>query len=575
MRTSRKIIILVLFVVLVTGAYLLLFKGKNNSDTAGTQQTVAESGLTQNLPESTPTPEKVAVANASSAAPVSVAEISSESVMYLDLMGTVKANEQVKVFPSATGQIKDVLINEGDKVNTGDVLFTIGGTNGNKALVETQYQIALTNYSASQKGLESTIAGNNVSLKSAELQLVNAQHQAEGSYLDWQVFDQNMDASRYGVNVARDSLIATQNKNDLDYEKTQNGIDDLKSAIDALDGQRYSMDQTYQDLIDQAPDETTRTKLQQESAQKLAELDSKLETLYGQLETAQIGYKQLQSASALTENQILGQMQTAETTGKVLYLNQQSMGKKLGLDGESSDPVKLAQEGVNAIKVKNSATLTQANAQIDLARLNLDLARMQLDGLQVKAPISGLVGEVTVRSGDLVSPQVPMTTLSGTKNFELRTGVDIDSADKITVNSPAEVMIGGRYIKVPIKSISPMADPVTKLVNVTVSLPKIFFRANQTLKVRIPIKINNIQNGQSSLTIPLDAVIIGTEEQYVYVLENEKAKKTRVKLGPVNGDRVEILEGLNQNDQIIVDGAKQISDGQEVSVSNNLDSKKP
>lgn len=81
-------------------------------------------------------------------------------------------------------------------------------------------------------------------------------------------------------------------------------------------------------------------------------------------------------------------------------------------------------------------------------------------------------------------------------------------------------------------------------------------------------------------TLPLSAIVsesqgvsegdeeananIDTEESLVYVVEDGKAVRRQVKTGIVSGDRIEIIEGLQADEQVIVDPSPKIKDGMEV-----------
>ncbi|MCC6643912.1 hypothetical protein IT411_04140, partial [Candidatus Peregrinibacteria bacterium] len=124
-----------------------------------------------------------------------------------------------------------------------------------------------------------------------------------------------------------------------------------------------------------------------------------------------------------------------------------------------------------------------------------------------------------------------------------------------------------------IKSISPKVDEKTRLVTVKLQLPNILFKVNQNIKAKLPLTTHTLissndgsQTASDVFYIPLDAVTIGSESQFVYINDHGKAKKVEVKLGEISGDQVAILSGLNFSDQVIVEGSKTLTDGQEISV---------
>jgi RND family efflux transporter MFP subunit len=208
----------------------------------------------------------------------------------------------------------------------------------------------------------------------------------------------------------------------------------------------------------------------------------------------------------------------------------------------------------------------QAQSQVDVAKINLDMAKNQQESLIVRAPTNGIIGEVIPHKGDIVSPQSSLTQIVNPDQFVLKVGVNADDALKITNASVAQVLIGGKYIPVGIKTLSPTADATSKLVTVTLTLPHIFFRANQTLDAQISLSSNMDPHAGSMIYVPLDALIIGTQEKYVYVYDNGKARKVNVTIGAIEGDQVEVLEGLQPNDQVILEGAKDLLDGQAVTL---------
>lgn len=512
---------------------------------------------------------------------------------FIDALGTVKAKEQVKIIPQTSGQVVAINVKEGDRVKAGDVLMVLGGTNGRSHATVISTQVAETNLATAQKALAATVDGNAASLKAAELQLQSAQHSLDGTYTDLAIIDRNKMGLDEGYAIIQDSLDRTVEKNQQDLLKIEYGLNQLKNGIDALENSRHSVEVMRDAQLASAADETSRQKIAAEYAAKLAELDTKINDLYAQLDTAKYGYQSAMQGFGLLENQVEGQIVTTTTQRDVLDMNQVSASQKLGLDGTSSDPVKLAEVGVQAAKIKNNLQLAQAKAAVTLADLNVQLAKSQKEALWVKAPIDGIISDVTVSVGDLVSSQIAVTSVINPGAYELKVGVDAESASRIKNNSVGQVKIGGRYINVPVVSVSPLVDSTSKLVTVSLRLPKIFFRPNQTMAARIPVgtqdppAITNLISGQagsgentglgssgtintgvsSTITIPLDAVIIGTEEQYVYVIQNGVAVKKDIKLGNIMGSQVQVLDGLSTADQVIVDGAKDLTEGQKVQVS--------
>lgn len=556
MKFSRVIAVIIVLAIVIQG-YLLITKKKND-------QPNPQNGSSQ---ESQQSSQQVEPPVNNVAEPVSITKIGKNEVRYIEGLGTVKASQQTKILPIVSGQVAKVYVNEGDAVKAGDVLFEIGGYNGGKAVAQSQLEIAAANYQSAKENLENTNAANESALRVAQLQLQSAQHQAMGSYLDLQVFDHSIDLADYGAYLLQNSVDVNQNKTTLDLQKIQMALVQLQDGINKLLQQREQLASLGQSQIDAMSPGAEKTKAQQDLSSQIAQLDAKINDLNSQMANTQLGYSSADQALIMGQNQLLGQWAQSQNQTEILPLNRQSMQYKLGLYDGSSDPVRLAEEGLSAMEIKNATTLTQVTSAVKIAKANYDMAKMQADGLKVKAPIDGIIGELMVHEGDQVAPQVLLTNITGGDSFELKVAIDSNSAEKVKWDLMAEVMIGGRFIKVPIRNVAASADPTTRLVNVTVALPKIFFRNNQSLRVRIPLGTSAGAEGEN-LYVPLDAVIIGTEEQYVFVVRDGKAVKTSLKLGTIEGDQAQVLEGLSEDDEVVVDGAKNLIDGQVLLIIN-------
>ncbi len=498
---------------------------------------------------------------------VSVTSASFDEVAYLEALGAVKAKDQIKVLPQSSGQLTSVNVREGDYVKTGDTLFVIGGTNGREHPSITQSRLAETNYKTAQKLLAETIQGNNASIKASELQIQSAKNQAAGSYTDLAVMDRNLQGLDQGYELTGDTYERTSTKNRKDLDVAKLGLDQLRDGINTMENRRYDLEVARDKSAFDAADSSVRDKAIADFNTKIQDIDGKLNDMYSQLDTAKIKYDSAVESLSILENQVQGQIVQTETQRDVLSLNRQGIEQKLGLTGGSSDPVRLAEVALEGARVKNEASLAQAKAAVELARLNYEMSMTQLEGTTIKAPVSGVITDVGARPGDIVSPQAILTSIIDPRAFELKVSIDADSADRVNIDSPAQIKIGGKYVDVHILSISPVVDSQSKLVTVTLSLPKIMFRPNQTIDALIPISLQSPQSGPQAISIPLDAVIIGTEEQYLFVLENGKALKRTVKLGEIDGANVQIIEGLSSEDRVIVDGAKDLIDGQAVEIS--------
>lgn len=71
---------------------------------------------------------------------------------------------------------------------------------------------------------------------------------------------------------------------------------------------------------------------------------------------------------------------------------------------------------------------------------------------------------------------------------------------------------------------------------------------------------------QSVLSIPQKAVLGQKGIQYVFTVEDGKAKKVRVEAGDIIGDRIEIVDGVSEGMIILTDNLDKLKDGNLVQV---------
>lgn len=490
---------------------------------------------------------------------------------FVSTIGTVKSSTSASLGTGISGSVKKVNFSEGDYVKAGDVIIELTGSNLAEHSSETQLKIAEATYNNAKASLANLEKTSNESLRTAELQLQSAIHQADAIPYDLAVIEQNQAGTNDALDILNNSLYTTRSKNDRDIYKTQADIDDLIYTLNSAQDNRSQTQQKINDLNDQADSP--------EKAEQLAKLQTALdaqskgiEDLYDAIDKAKYGYSTLLDASQLGENQLLGQITQSENQFKVLDLNLQSARTKLGYTGESSDALQLAQQAYNATQVQLQTAVDNANNQLALSKLNVDLARSQADGLHIKAPFSGIITKLDLTTGELVNNQTAIAELIDPKGYELEVGVSTDTLDHLDLTKSAQVELAGHIIEVPIKSVSPKVDEKTKLVTIKLQLPNIMFKINQNLKAKLPLASGDLlpqsSTGNAVFYVPLDAVTIGSESEFVYINDNGKAKRVDIKIGEIAGDQVAVIGGLDPSAEIIVKGAKDLTDGQAITTVN-------
>ena len=202
-----------------------------------------------------------------------------------------------------------------------------------------------------------------------------------------------------------------------------------------------------------------------------------------------------------------------------------------------------------------TARAKSAAAAVAAARAQVKQAEEQLAYTKVRAPYSGIVSNRHVEMGELVNPGSPLMT--GLSLTELRAVADApqrlasqyQSADQISVR------VNGTELQPAKVTVFPYADAALHSVRLRADLPT----SAENLIPGMWAKVVMTTGQRDAITVPADAVIQRSELSAVYSQRNGKAVLRQVRVGNPQGERVEILSGLNAGDVIYTDGYAQLA----------------
>ena len=127
----------------------------------------------------------------------------------------------------------------------------------------------------------------------------------------------------------------------------------------------------------------------------------------------------------------------------------------------------------------------------------------------------------------------------------------------------------GRVFEGRVSAVSPAADSQSRVFQVEVTLPN----PEQALKIGMIGSLVLPEASMNAMLVPLGAVVRapGSSTDYAVYVTMKSGEKTiasarRVELGQVLGDEISVSEGLRPGEQIIVNGATRVVDGEPVRV---------
>jgi multidrug efflux system membrane fusion protein len=223
-----------------------------------------------------------------------------------------------------------------------------------------------------------------------------------------------------------------------------------------------------------------------------------------------------------------------------------------------------------------AALVRQYEGTLKVDQSQIDNARLQLTYSRITAPVSGRVGlrlvdpGNMVRAGDanglvVITQLQPISAVFTIPQDNLPAVMKrMQSGDK----PPVEAWDREQKVKLAtgtLASVDNLVDPTTG----TVKLKALFANKDTALFpnqfVNVRVKLDTLR---AAIVIPSAAIQRGSQGMFVYVVKDDQTASVRpVKLGPVNGQRIAVSEGLAPGESVVIDGMDRLRDGAPVEVS--------
>ena len=202
-----------------------------------------------------------------------------------------------------------------------------------------------------------------------------------------------------------------------------------------------------------------------------------------------------------------------------------------------------------------SAGLSKSGASSQVAQAvgSFDQALINKEKLTVRAPFDGDVEDVLVKLGDEVNPNAVLIRIEDTSAFKLIAFLTPNQVKSVQVGD--EVQIGEKSKDI-ISAISSTADVRTGKYKAEILHENKYLHSSQV----VPLKFSfNNAVTSSSIVIPLISLHISSSGNFVWLIDSEsKTVKKYVKTGGIIENSIEVLSGLEENDTIIIEGARVI-----------------
>ncbi len=249
-------------------------------------------------------------------------------------------------------------------------------------------------------------------------------------------------------------------------------------------------------------------------------------------------------------------LQTNPTASKTATLDAQVVKTELDL--------RLAEQPYRPIDFDiNQATVNQSQA-------SLELAQLQLQYTTITAPFDGVVAELLIDEGSMVSSSVVIGRFISPET-EVALNVEESRLGQIKKGESVALRVTaypGVDFPAVVTNVAPIADAKTHTFKVTVTPLDKKGLLHGGMFADMSLLAEEKGN---TLLVPLNAVIDNKGQPGVYVVNAQGVAELRaVTTGLSNDQQVEILSGLQAGDSVVVAGQSNLTNGAAVKVVPNL-----
>jgi RND family efflux transporter MFP subunit len=219
-----------------------------------------------------------------------------------------------------------------------------------------------------------------------------------------------------------------------------------------------------------------------------------------------------------------------------------------------------ALEMADAQFAQAQAHVSAANAAQDAARAAGDTATIATSYTTLTAPFDGIVTERSVDPGSMANPGMGLVTLEDSGGFRLDVSLDEARAANVNVGDTVGVHLGeGQFADSLTGRVSEIArvDPTSHSFIVKIDLPTV-----NGLRSGIFGRARFAGTPRKSLAIPASAAVRRGQLTFVYTVDRQnRARLHAVSPGIADGDSLEVLAGLRENDIIVIGPPPSLIDG--------------
>jgi HlyD family secretion protein len=233
------------------------------------------------------------------------------------------------------------------------------------------------------------------------------------------------------------------------------------------------------------------------------------------------------------------------------------------------------------------ARITALRQQIRVAERQVELQRAELDNTVIRAPFSGIAISKNAQPGEMVSPisagggftRTGICTIVDMRSLEIEVDVNEAYINRVTAGQEVSAMLDAYpdwQIPARVITMVPTADRQKATVLVRIAFKMLDPRILPDMGVKVTFLREDEETAPAAgqdpaartriMMVPKAAVRTDNGQSTVFVLRGNVAERRAVKIRGADGDRMEVIAGLQSGEQVVSPLPADLNDGARVAV---------
>lgn len=496
-----------------------------------------------------------------------------EVVQNVSVTGTVISAKQINLGFETTGKVDNVAVKVGDSVLRDQVLISLDA-----AELNAQLQAGLAAVNVAQAKLTQTLTGSRpediqvyqaaadgaeVNVASKEQALIDAGNDADND-LD-EAHGDALDATRTAYTKVDRAIIITYAAVRKSYFDNENVT--LAFNVQAKENIVLNDLSLAESYLETAETNSTHGNIGSVLNQMKVVIVSARDAL-AYLRSALDDTSVSSSVSAADETSVDTERTNIDTQLTSLTSAEQSI---TSTEADNRTNINVAQANLDAAnsaleKAQDELTLVKAGPRqtdIDLAQAELDQAwanyrqsQEKVNKTILKAPMDGVVTAIEKEEGETAQASSIIVSMMGTEHFQIEANISETDIAKVNLEDGVEITLDalgpseiftGQIIEI---------DPAETVISGVIyyKIASVFDVEDERIKSGMTANLDIQTNRRDNvLCLPYYLIQRVNGQRYVKILENGEAKEKAIKIGLEGEMNVEILEGLKEGDEVVIE----------------------